>query len=69
MTNDPKSFPPGWDDARARRLAAHYEQLSEDDQVAEDEAAAQEGSGQAVISVPQDMLPAIRQLLSGQQNA
>ena len=33
-------FPAGWDAERVKRLIGHYEGLSEDEQVAEDEAAA-----------------------------
>lgn len=32
-------FPLGWDEERLNRLIAHYESLSEEEQVAEDEAA------------------------------
>lgn len=32
-------FPPGWDEERVRQLLDYYENLSEDEQVAEDEAA------------------------------
>jgi hypothetical protein len=39
-----KKFPPGWDEDSLQRLIAHYEQQSEDEQVAEDEAA-QEAPG------------------------
>ena len=59
-------FPPGWDAKRVRELLAHYDQISEDEQVAEDEDAATERAGQAVITVPEELLPAIRQLLAGQ---
>jgi hypothetical protein len=45
-------------------LLAHYEGLSEEQQVAEDEEAAREQVGQAVITVPEELLPAIRQLLA-----
>lgn len=31
-------FPPGWDEARVKRLIAHYEQMDDDAMVAEDEA-------------------------------
>jgi hypothetical protein len=34
-----QKFPSGWDEERVKRLLAHYEGLSEDAQVAEDEAA------------------------------
>jgi hypothetical protein len=57
-------FPQGWDEDRVRRLLAHYEGLSEDEQVAEDEEAARESEGQTVIVVPQELVPAIRQLLA-----
>ncbi len=58
-------FPRGWDNDRAKRLAEHYESLSEAEQVAEDEAAAQERAGHVIIEVPEELLPAIRQLLAG----
>ena len=31
------NFPPGWDEERVQRLLRHYESLSEDETVAEDE--------------------------------
>ena len=62
-------FPPGWDAERVSRLVSHYDELSEDEQVAEDEEAAAEQAGQAVISVPDDLLPAIRQLLATHRTA
>lgn len=33
------NFPPGWDEERVQRLLRHYDSLSEDEAVAEDEAA------------------------------
>ena len=35
-------FPPGWDEARVRAVIKHYENQSEDEAVAEDEAALDE---------------------------
>ena len=67
--SESQKFPPGWNADRVKRLIDHYEGLSEDEQVAEDEAAAREGTGQAVISVPEDLLPAIRQLLATHKTA
>ena len=58
-------YPPGWDEDRVKRLLANYETLSEEEQVAEDEAAVAEQAGQTVITVPEQLLPAIRQLLAG----
>jgi hypothetical protein len=58
-------FPAGWDAERVKRLIDYYEGLSEDEQVAEDEAAiAAERQGQAIIAVPDDLLPEIRRLLA-----
>lgn len=58
-------FPPGWNEERVKRLIAHYDALTEEEQVAEDEAAVTEHEGQAVVTVPESLLPAIRQLLAG----
>ncbi len=59
-----QNFPSGWDAKRVNRLLSHYDGLSEDEQAAEDEEAAAEQAGQAVITVPDDLLPVIRQLLA-----
>ena len=61
-------FPAGWDAERVKRLIDYYEGLSEDEQVADDEAAiAAERQGQAVITVPDELLPEIRRLLAAHQ--
>ena len=57
------SFPPGWDKERVRRVLAHYEQQTEEEAVAEDEATF-EDSTQAVIEVSRELLPAIRELIA-----
>jgi hypothetical protein len=44
--SEPK-FPAGWDAARVERLIADHDQLTEDAQAAEDEAAAGSKTGQA----------------------
>jgi hypothetical protein len=58
-----QTFPPGWDESRVRRLIAHYEELDEEEQVAEDEAA-QETQGQTVMVIPTDLVPAVRELIA-----
>ncbi len=58
-------FPPGWDEDRVKRLIAHCDSMSEEAQVAEDEAAMSDQQDQTVITVPDALLPAIRQLLAG----
>lgn len=63
-----QKFPPGWDDARVQRLIAHYEQMNEDAQVAEDEAAF-EKEGQTLMIVPTELVPAVRELIARQTSA
>jgi hypothetical protein len=62
-------FPPGWDEARVKRLIARYDSMSEDELVAEDEASGDELQGQTVITVPDTLLPAIRQMLAGTESS
>ena len=57
-------FPDGWDADRVRKLIDYYEGLTEDEEVADDEAAMAEQSGQTVITIPNELLPAVRQLLA-----
>ena len=63
-----KRFPPGWDEERVRRVLAHYEQQTEEEAVAENEAAF-EDSTQTVIEVPIELLPAIRELIAKQKES
>lgn len=64
-----RRYPAGWDKDRVMRLIEHYDAMTEEELVAEDEAAVSEQPGQTVITVPDALLPAIRQLLSGAQNS
>ena len=57
------SFPPGWDEARVRRVLEHYERQSDDEAVAEDEAA-YESTTHTAMEVPVDLVPAVRELLA-----
>lgn len=59
----PNNFPPGWDAERVNRVLAHYEAQSEEEAVAEDEAAF-ETLGQTVMEVPTEIVPAIRELIA-----
>lgn len=64
-----QTYPTGWDAERVERLLAHYDEISEDGLVAEDEEVVREQSGRVVISVPEDLLPAIRKLITDQKSA
>lgn len=58
-----KRFPPGWDEERVQRVLAHYEQQSEEEAVAEDEAAA-ESDTDTLVAVPKALVPAVRDLIA-----
>ncbi len=59
-------FPPGWDEERVRRVLQHYEEQTEEEAVAEDEAAFEDQS-QTNIEVPNELVPIIRELLARHQ--
>lgn len=61
-------FPPGWDEKRVREVLAHYEAQTEEEAVAEDEAAFEQ-EGQTFIEVPKELLPRIRSLIADQKKA
>ena len=58
-----QQFPSGWDQARVQRLIEHYDQMTDDELVAEDEAAL-EAEGKTVMVVPTELVPAIRDLIA-----
>ena len=57
------AFPSGWDKARVAKVLEHYEAQTEDEALAEDEAAF-EMSGQTMMEVPTELVPAVRELLA-----
>lgn len=56
-------YPAGWDEARVKQVLAHYEQQSDAEAVAEDEAA-YESTTHTAMEVPVDLVPAVRELLA-----
>jgi hypothetical protein len=56
-------FPAGWDEERVRRMLEHYENLTEEEAVAEDEASFEDRT-QTVMEVPVDLVPAVRELIA-----
>lgn len=56
-------FPPGWDEERVRDVLEYYERQTDDEAVAEDEAAF-ESETETFIQVPNELVPAIRELLA-----
>jgi hypothetical protein len=57
------NYPTGWDQERVRRVLEHYENLDEEEALAEDEAAYEDRS-QTLMAVPNDLVPAVRELLA-----
>jgi hypothetical protein len=56
-------YPKGWDAERVRRVLEYYEEQTEEEAVAEDEAAFEQ-EGQVFIEVPNDLLPKVRELIA-----
>ena len=56
-------FPKGWDESRVKRVLDHYENQTDDEAVAEDEAPC-EDTTQTFIEVPNELVPAVRELLA-----
>lgn len=56
-------FPPGWDETRVKEVIAHYESQTEEEAVAEDEAAF-EIAGQTVMEIPTELVPQVRELIA-----
>ena len=61
------SMPPGWDDARVRRVLDHYENQTDTQAAAEDEAAF--AAGATVMRVPKSLVPAVRAMIAQADNA
>ena len=56
-------YPPGWDENRVRRVMDHYEQQSDEEAVAEDEATL-EDEELATVEVPKELVPTVRELIA-----
>ena len=56
-------FPPGWDEERVQRVLEHYEAQTEEEAVAEDEAAC-EDTFQTFMEIPNALVPKVRELIA-----
>jgi len=56
-------FPKGWDEKRVKRILAHYEKQTEEEAVAEDEAA-YENKTQTIIEIPVQLVSTVRALIA-----
>lgn len=55
-------FPDGWDEERVQRVLAHYEDQTEGEALAEDEAGVE--PSETVMNVPRDLVPKVRELIA-----
>ncbi len=60
-------YPRGLNAAKVRRIIEYYENQSDEEAAAEDEAAFSGRSG-AVMSVPRELVPTVRRLISSYEN-
>ena len=58
-------FPSGWDEEKVRRVLAHYQDQTEEDALAEDEAGV--APSETVMNVPRDLVPKVRELITKRQ--
>jgi hypothetical protein len=56
-------FPEGWDEPRVRQVLEDYEHQTEDEAVAEDEAAYEDRT-ESMVQVPVELVPAVRELIA-----
>ncbi len=62
MKKHTSEFPPGWDQERVQDVIDYYESQTEDEAVAEDEAAFAD-STQTVMAIPNELVPAVEALI------
>jgi len=56
-------FPPGWDDNRVKEVLEHYERQSEEEAIAEDEAA-YEDTSVTLMEIPNELVSRVRELIA-----
>jgi len=58
----PNEFPSGWDEARAREVLHYYERQTDEEAAVEHEAALSR-PGETLMTVPTEIVPAVRELI------
>jgi len=56
-------FPKGWDEERVRKVLRHYQDQTEEEAVAEDEAGYEDRT-ESMVEVPVELVPAVRELIA-----
>jgi hypothetical protein len=56
-------FPEGWDEERVRKVLRHYQDQTEEEAVAEDEAGYEDRT-ESIVEVPVELVPAVREMIA-----
>jgi hypothetical protein len=57
-----RRLPAGWSEERLQNVLHHYEEQTEEEAVAEDEAGV--NSSETVMNVPHDLVPLVREMIA-----
>ena len=68
MKKRKSAFPQGWDEERVRQVIEHYETQSEEEAVAEDEAAFADHC-HTMMEIPIELVPTVREILARHEQA
>jgi hypothetical protein len=60
---DPNRYPKGWNRRKVEQIIAHYEKQTDDEAIAEDEAAYKDPS-YTMMQVPKSLVPQVQKLIS-----
>jgi hypothetical protein len=60
---DPNRYPKGWNRQKVQRVIAHYENQTDDQAIAEDEAA-YNNPAFTMMQVPKDLVPRVQKLIA-----
>jgi hypothetical protein len=63
-----QKFPAGWNEQKVRAVIRHYEGMT-DDELAREIESAPEVTGETLISIPTELLPAVRELIVRHQRS
>lgn len=61
--NHTNEFPKGWNEERVQKVIGHYEALSEDEELSEDEAAYNDANF-TTMQVPKELVNSVRALIA-----
>ena len=61
-------FPKGWDEERVKRLTTELDARTDEEWIAEDEAAF-ENERETVMTVPRELVPVVRELIAKHKRA